>query len=142
MGWGEVCVSIINVAVTSNGITNSDVKLLKNRLTESSVSVVGVGGSGRVGGSSVFFSILSRGFWYVMLFKKRVGCFGGERGCFGVRVFFLAEVTFVGAVHEWLVPRRVGPLNVFFFRLGPGLSGVPVRVLGGFGLLFGLGGGR
>ena len=79
-----MCVSIINVAVTSTSIASIDVKLLKNRLTASSVSVVEVGGSGRVGGFGIFFSTLFWVFRYVTSFKKRSGGLGGERGCFGV----------------------------------------------------------
>ena len=84
-----MCVSIINVAVISTNIVNSDVKLLKNRLTASSVSVVGVGGSGRVGGSSIFFSIPFLVFRHVMSFKKRSGGFGGSVGASGYESSFL-----------------------------------------------------
>ena len=84
-----MCINIINVAVISINIVNSDVKLLKNRLTMSNVSVVKARGSGRVGGFGIFCSNLFWVFRYLTSFRKRSGDLGGNAGASGYGSLFL-----------------------------------------------------
>ena len=84
-----MCINIINVAVISINIVNSDAKPFKNRLTMSNVSVVKARGSGRVGGFGIFSSNLFLVFRYLTSFRKRGGDLGGSVSASGYGSLFL-----------------------------------------------------
>ena len=155
MGAGRnTCINVINAAVISTSIVNSDVKFLRNRSTTSSVVVAEARGSGRVGGFDILISDFFWVFRDLISFGKGSGGLGGKRGASRIWVFALAGVALVGAIQGRLTFRRVRPRTVFVSGLGSGFPGDLVRNLGsglgpvgftGFGswsgLVFGLRGG-